>query len=722
MPARKIKKEHYRMFLSNASTALLIAFLVIAFLYMRSVHLVKRQQEEAAFNIARSQQQLMDRLFVEMNLIATQIEVDPTLSNYYISGNGYETYLGMRQLTRYLAANDNLTNVCFVFRDGHVLSASGTLDLNDFVARYDISGLENAYGMLLDGTLKNKPMMYPVGEGGHFLVVFPAPLIGTPKARLLAFVVKKARMDALFEPAVNGERADFAITDTDGQMLYHYRAGSLPEEKGGLKLLRNDSYAIAARYHYWYDSDEGSEQFHRLTRSFLLIALVTVLAAAGLAFFMTRWQYQPVKRLLALVPDGQAGAAGRLDDVQKYMADMMERNIRMAQQMKSYATLTRDYVLEQALLGRGENEQLSLMLRGTGILFPAPYFTVFRFLMAAKRPADADEPRASLHAPLRAEALERIQEAVRGMGSAQSLEWHDASLVLILNHNQRELDKQAVYAAVCARLGEELAITGGCGATVERLTQLQYSLYEAISACEMAHFSLTSFLDAAQYEQQVQREQTLKLIQAEQLVEAVKLNDRAAITRLIEGCRLEWLKKHAGISSLQIQTMGLINHLVELQDGQIVEMFDQSVREMLSSKTIDAYFQTMESICFTVGDELSARRACQQDALMARITRCIQQDFSSPNLSVQSVADQLQMSPSYLRRCMRERMNTTPAKYIDRVRMDEAKRMLQGGTCQIKEIALSVGYADVSSFVRKFKSETGYTPMQYRNASQTARA
>ena len=29
-----------------------------------------------------------------------------------------------------------------------------------------------------------------------------------------------------------------------------------------------------------------------------------------------------------------------------------------------------------------------------------------------------------------------------------------------------------------------------------------------------------------------------------------------------------------------------------------------------------------------------------------------------------------------------------------------------------------IGYNDVSSFVRKFKGETGYTPLQYRNLSQ----
>lgn len=38
---------------------------------------------------------------------------------------------------------------------------------------------------------------------------------------------------------------------------------------------------------------------------------------------------------------------------------------------------------------------------------------------------------------------------------------------------------------------------------------------------------------------------------------------------------------------------------------------------------------------------------------------------------------------------------------------------------QIKEIVPLIGYNDASSFVRKFKGETGYTPLQYRSLSQT---
>ena len=85
---------------------------------------------------------------------------------------------------------------------------------------------------------------------------------------------------------------------------------------------------------------------------------------------------------------------------------------------------------------------------------------------------------------------------------------------------------------------------------------------------------------------------------------------------------------------------------------------------------------------------------------------------------MQWVADRLSMSASYLTRYLREHMNTTPSKYIEKVRMQHAQQLLRDTRLQIKEIVPLIGYNDVSSFVRKFKGETGYTPLQYRNLSQ----
>ena len=44
-----------------------------------------------------------------------------------------------------------------------------------------------------------------------------------------------------------------------------------------------------------------------------------------------------------------------------------------------------------------------------------------------------------------------------------------------------------------------------------------------------------------------------------------------------------------------------------------------------------------------------------------------------------------------------------------------AKEMLMRGNLSVKEISEALGYSSVGYFDRVFKSETGYTPKQFRN-------
>ena len=48
------------------------------------------------------------------------------------------------------------------------------------------------------------------------------------------------------------------------------------------------------------------------------------------------------------------------------------------------------------------------------------------------------------------------------------------------------------------------------------------------------------------------------------------------------------------------------------------------------------------------------------------------------------------------------------------MRSDEFKRQLKETNNPIKDIVLDIGYVDVANFSRKFKSEEGLTPGQFR--------
>lgn len=83
-------------------------------------------------------------------------------------------------------------------------------------------------------------------------------------------------------------------------------------------------------------------------------------------------------------------------------------------------------------------------------------------------------------------------------------------------------------------------------------------------------------------------------------------------------------------------------------------------------------------------------------------------------VTVSTVAEALGMSPAYFSRMFQRRMDIAPVKYIIKVKMAQAKRMLTDGNYSIKEIAAALHYENQLYFSRQFTRDTGIPPRQYR--------
>lgn len=58
-------------------------------------------------------------------------------------------------------------------------------------------------------------------------------------------------------------------------------------------------------------------------------------------------------------------------------------------------------------------------------------------------------------------------------------------------------------------------------------------------------------------------------------------------------------------------------------------------------------------------------------------------------------------------------MGQTLLEYTTCMRMEKAKVILTSTKLQLKAVAEEVGYYNVSSFIRRFKQQTGVTPGEY---------
>lgn len=84
------------------------------------------------------------------------------------------------------------------------------------------------------------------------------------------------------------------------------------------------------------------------------------------------------------------------------------------------------------------------------------------------------------------------------------------------------------------------------------------------------------------------------------------------------------------------------------------------------------------------------------------------------SLSMQKIGDQFGLSNRTLVRRFKLATGVTPLNYLQEVRLNAASRLLVQSNQTIEEITHTVGYEDISSFIRLFKRRTNYAPNSYR--------
>lgn len=85
------------------------------------------------------------------------------------------------------------------------------------------------------------------------------------------------------------------------------------------------------------------------------------------------------------------------------------------------------------------------------------------------------------------------------------------------------------------------------------------------------------------------------------------------------------------------------------------------------------------------------------------------------------IAAAVSLSPSSLSRLMSRATGCGISATVSRLRVSEARRHLHSSSRPIAQIAADVGFANLSTFNRQFRGETGMSPREYRRWMQTRR-
>ena len=107
--------------------------------------------------------------------------------------------------------------------------------------------------------------------------------------------------------------------------------------------------------------------------------------------------------------------------------------------------------------------------------------------------------------------------------------------------------------------------------------------------------------------------------------------------------------------------------------------------------------------------------ATARDPHLGRVIDAIHDDPGSP-WTVESLARLARASRSQFAEQFRDAVGDTPARYLTRVRMERAERMLRAGAA-VTDIAYRLGYESDAGFSRAFRRHAGVSPSLWRRSA-----
>jgi transcriptional regulator GlxA family with amidase domain len=83
-------------------------------------------------------------------------------------------------------------------------------------------------------------------------------------------------------------------------------------------------------------------------------------------------------------------------------------------------------------------------------------------------------------------------------------------------------------------------------------------------------------------------------------------------------------------------------------------------------------------------------------------------------LDVETLAARAAMSPRSFHRHMQDELNVSPAKFVESIRLDAARRWLDEGKLDLNTVATRAGFSGPDHLIRAFNRRFGVTPAAYR--------
>ncbi|RXZ80299.1 AraC family transcriptional regulator [Paenibacillaceae bacterium] len=505
-----------------------------------------------------------------------------------------------------------------------------------------------------------------------------------------------------------------------------------------VKIAYISSELLNWKYVYTLPAKIYREKVEYVRNLAIISVLISLLIGVVTSLLLSRRNYQPLKLLIDLLSvKGKRtyqSAQNEYDFIEKTIASTLDERNQIYRKMEEQQHTLRENFLQRLLKGRIEdNFPLADTLQAYHIVFDHDNFAVI-LLYLEDYSGLFEERENDFEKKLKLVILivRNIMEEMVGRQFGGYVAEADGMLACIVN---MEVGGGENKAALLEKL-QGIAIEAQ--QFIKRRFYIQFSLsisgihqtYKGIAAAyqesleAMEYRMLLGTQSIITYEQIRVKDDSYPYSseQEQQLIHAIKSGDLSrssvVLDTLIDRCIMD------GNLSIEMARCLIFDIIGTMMKASIESLSVQPelyadnqrvIQGILACKTVAEMRGQMAVFLKLVCGHLESLKKSHNKQLRDGVIAFIQHHYADSNLSLQGIADQFQVSPSYLSRYFKEQTGDTLSDYISRYRIGAAKRLLAEAGVPAKQVASMTGFHSINTFIRLFKKYEGVTPGVYRD-------
>ena len=307
-------------------------------------------------------------------------------------------------------------------------------------------------------------------------------------------------------------------------------------------------------------------------------------------------------------------------------------------------------------------------------------------------------------------------------------------IVLVFEYEKRE-ESQNIKHMVETMMnelgrGDNLFLSGGIGRVYQGIKNLPVSYGEAAKAIEQrygyANRSMIQYSDIRVKAGEVEIE--LASVKKD-LLEGIQQRDTVKIkSRIHELFRQMHQMKEDTFTADIFCVMELLRFSWERAENpkKYAEFMKQSgsvLAKLMKTHNLAELEEMTERYFLEFYEYLNSQNTTDVEKRINQAVEYIRENYSDPELSLEDVARQVNLSASYLGNCMKKYKQISYVNLLNQIRIENAKKLLSRPDTRSYEVAFLVGFNSSQYFSSCFKKSTGLTPGAYREQvlSQSSR-